>query len=61
MKHDKPVTIPAALFGALAVSLSLGLSACAQDGPVENAGEKIDEAAEDAGDAVEDVVEELDN
>lgn len=41
---------------ALAASTSLFvLPAC--DGGAENAGEKLDEAADDVGDAVEDVVD----
>lgn len=43
---------------ALAALLaSLSLAACEQQGPFEEAGEKIDEATEDAGNAVEDACE----
>ncbi|GJL81277.1 MAG: hypothetical protein DHS20C01_09110 [marine bacterium B5-7] len=40
----------------LAALFALGLAACEQEGPAENAGEKIDEATENVKDAVEDAV-----
>jgi len=36
---------------------SLGLSACKDDGPIEDAGEAVDEAVQDAGRAVEDATD----
>jgi predicted small secreted protein len=36
---------------------SLSLAACEQQGPFEEAGERIDEASEDAGNAIEDACE----
>lgn len=45
---------------ALALMLGTGavsLTACEQDGPAENAGEQVDEAMEEAGDAIEDATE----
>lgn len=42
-------------FTMIAISslMVLSLAACEQDGPAENAGEAIDDAAEDVQDAVE--------
>ncbi|HET6521031.1 MAG TPA: hypothetical protein VFG47_14595 [Geminicoccaceae bacterium] len=37
-----------------ALTLPLALAACDNDGPMEEAGESVDEAVEDAGEAVED-------
>ena len=46
------------LLAALMLSLSLAtLTACEQEGPLERAGENIDDAADDAGDAMEDAVD----
>lgn len=42
----------------LMIALTIGLFGCGQDGPAENAGEKMDEAATDAGNAIEDSCEE---
>jgi len=39
---------------ALAVASALTVSACETDGPAERAGEKVDNAVDDAGDAVKD-------
>lgn len=36
---------------------ALGLSACEQDGPAENFGEQVDEAAQDTKRAVEDATD----
>ncbi len=44
---------------ALAAILGLPLAACEQQGPFEEAGEKIDETAEDVGNAVEDACEDV--
>lgn len=41
----------------LAMLFALGLSACSQDGPAEEAGESIDNAVEDAGDTIEDATD----
>lgn len=47
------------------VALTLGfvsmgfLTACEEQGPAEEAGERIDEAVEDTGDAAEDAAEEV--
>lgn len=49
MKFNK--TIAAAL---LLSALTVTLSACEEDGPLEDAGEEIDDSIEDAGDAIED-------
>lgn len=47
-------TIAAAL---LASALLVPLSACDRDGPLENAGEEIDDAIEDTGDAIKDATD----
>ncbi len=44
---------------ALALASALALAACEEQGPMEEAGEKIDEAAEDAGNAIEDACEDV--
>jgi predicted small lipoprotein YifL len=44
-------------FLLLAMLLALPLAACEKKGPMEKAGEQIDEAVEDAGNAVEDACE----
>ena len=36
-----------------ALGLPLALAACDNEGPMERAGETVDEAVEDAGDAIE--------
>lgn len=41
----------------LAVVLTTGLAACDNEGPMERAGEQIDEAGTDIGNAVEDACE----
>jgi ABC-type glycerol-3-phosphate transport system substrate-binding protein len=43
------------------LTLALGLAACSQDGPAENAGEEIDNAAENFGDAMEDATDDAGN
>jgi len=40
---------------------TLGLTACEQDGPMENAGEEIDEAVEDVEDSAEDAGDDIDD
>ncbi|WP_170005815.1 hypothetical protein [Marinobacter guineae] len=47
-------SIAAALFVS---ALTISLSACDQQGPVEEAGEEIDDKVEDAGEAVEDATD----
>ncbi|SFR39029.1 hypothetical protein SAMN04488073_0301 [Marinobacter gudaonensis] len=43
------------MLAALFVSgLTITLSACEEQGPLEEAGEEIDDSIEDAGDAIED-------
>lgn len=37
----------------------IGLAGCEQDGPAENAGEKIDEAVEETGDEMEEAADEM--
>ncbi len=44
-------TITAAL---LVSALMITLSACEEQGPLEEAGEEVDDAVEDTGDAIED-------
>ena len=38
-------------------TLIIPLAACDRDGPLENAGEEVEDAVEDAGDAVEDATD----
>lgn len=38
----------------LASTLGMTLSACEKEGPVEEAGEKVDETVEETGEAIED-------
>lgn len=45
-------------FAPLAVDMMLGLAAC-DDGPAEEAGEAIDDAASDAADAVDDAADKV--
>lgn len=52
MNYSK--TIAAAL---LASALTLTLSACEEQGPMEEAGEKFDDSVEDAGDSIEDATD----
>lgn len=48
--------------GALPFALSpLALTACEQDGPMEEAGEAADDAADDLGDAAEEAADEVDD
>ena len=41
----------------LTIIFALGLAACSQDGPAEKAGEAIDNAVEDTGEAIEDATD----
>ncbi|MEQ9452027.1 MAG: hypothetical protein RJQ07_10635 [Pseudomonadales bacterium] len=48
----------------LAVLLAIGtlsMAGCEQDGPMEEAGEKLDRAADDVGNAAEDAGDELED
>ncbi len=45
----------------LSSSLVIFLAACNEKGPMEKAGESVDEAVEDAGDAVEDAGDNIDD
>ena len=47
-------TIACALF---VTALSIALPGCERQGPLEEAGESIDDAVEDAGDAIEDATD----
>jgi hypothetical protein len=44
-------------WAAVLVPLAAALAACDDQGPAEEAGETIDDTAEDAGDAVEDATD----
>ena len=44
---------------ALIAALSLGLAGCEKEGPMERAGEKLDEAAEEVKDAAEEAADEI--
>lgn len=52
MKLSKTLTA-----SLLASVLVFALAGCDKDGPLENAGEEVDDAVEDAGDAVEDATD----
>lgn len=46
------------IMSALLLSiLTVSLSACDQQGPVEEAGEKVDETVEETGEAIEDATD----
>ncbi len=45
----------------LSAFLMLGIAACEKKGPMEKAGEKIDNAADDAGDALEKAGDKIEN
>ena len=47
------------LAAAFAGACCMCLTACEEDGPAENAGERVDEAGENAGDAMEDAGESI--
>ncbi len=47
------MTAEKTIWVAMAVALLLNLAACEKDGPMEQAGEKVDNAIENAGDAIE--------
>ncbi|MDF1799273.1 MAG: hypothetical protein P1V81_08875 [Planctomycetota bacterium] len=46
---------------ALLLMMSFGLASCSNDGPVEEAGETVDEAVDDLGDGVEEVLEDAED
>lgn len=48
-------------FVVLACVGVLGLAACEEDGPAERAGERIDDAIDDARDRLDDAADELDD
>ena len=50
----RSLTVILAVFG-----LAVGLSACQDDGPMERAGEALDEAAEDVADTAEDTTKKV--
>ncbi|MBT8486076.1 MAG: hypothetical protein HKO59_08165 [Phycisphaerales bacterium] len=52
--------LPIAAIGLTSV-LGLGVAGCAEDGPMEQVGEGIDEAVEDTGDAIEDAGEDIED
>lgn len=43
--------------GAFFVAAAMGLPACEEQGPLEEAGEEVDDAMDDAADSVEDAVD----
>lgn len=43
------------MMSLLAAMMTLGLAACEEEGPAEQAGEEVDEAMEEAGDSVEEM------
>lgn len=45
----------------IASVLTLGIVACKEEGPAEQAGKQIDEAAKDAGEAAEDAAKEAED
>jgi len=47
------------LCGLALLAFLVVLPACQEEGPMENAGREIDEAAENAGDALEDAKDKL--
>lgn len=49
------------IFAALIAILTLGLTACEKEGPMERAGEKLDDATEQAKDAVEEAADEIED
>ena len=52
MRQDKSL-LPRRWVAGILVAMSGALFGCEKEGPMERAGEKIDEAVEKAGDAVE--------
>ena len=44
---------------ALVAALTLGLAGCEKEGPMERAGEKLDDAAEKVEEAAEDAADEI--
>lgn len=49
------------LLGIAILLAVLGMTGCASDGPMESAGEEVDEAAEEVEDSVEDAADEIDD
>lgn len=58
MNIEKKLLSPV-LTAAFILSLALLLAACEQEGPMERAGEEIDEAVAEVDDSAEDAVEEI--
>jgi outer membrane lipoprotein-sorting protein len=56
---NKPRGLATQLVALTLLVLILLLSGCEQDGPVESAGEEIDESIEAAGDEVEEAADEV--
>ena len=48
----------ALILSALLATASLGIVGCERDGPLENAGEEIDDAVDDVADEIEDGIDE---
>jgi hypothetical protein len=49
---------PIPFYTAVAIALlSLGVAGCEQEGPVEEAGEEVDEAVENTGEKIEDATD----
>lgn len=55
------ITRRTSLAAAVALVSVLGLSACEEEGPAEQLGEKVDESAESVGDALEDAGDEAED
>ncbi len=47
--------------GMLATAVTFGVAGCEEKGPMEKAGERMDDALEDAGDAIEDAGEKIED
>lgn len=58
MKNSGSATLRSAALAFIFASL-VGVSGCESDGPMENAGEEIDDAVEDVQDSTEDAVDEI--
>lgn len=54
MQHTLSRKVALALLAGL---LTLGLAACEEQGPAEEAGEEIDQAVEEAGDSIEEATD----
>jgi hypothetical protein len=53
-----PHRLKQAIAGALLAAFAVGVAGCEREGPMERAGESIDESVEDAQDKMSDVAEE---